>query len=70
MENQEFGQVLELDINAIPVQGFVVSVPNHVGGYRLGKEFEWSHQLNLAYKPNFIHRFFMRTCFGLYWFDK
>ena len=59
-----------LDIKATPVQGLVITPPNYVGGYRIGNEFEWSHQLNLTYKPNFIHRFFMRTCFGLYWFDK
>ncbi len=53
-----------------PVQGLVITPPNYVGGYRLGKQYEWSHQFNLTYKPNWLHRFFMRTCFGIYWFDK
>jgi hypothetical protein len=53
-----------------PVQSLVVSPPNYVGGYRLGKEFEYSIQFNLTYKPNRLHRFFMRTCFGWYWFDE
>ena len=51
------------------VQTLVVSSPNYVGGYRIGKEFEWSCQFNLAYKPKRIHRFFMRICLGWYWFD-
>ncbi len=53
-----------------PVQALVVSPPNYVGGYRLGKEFEYSIQFNLTYKPNWLHRFFMRTCLGWYWFDE
>jgi len=53
-----------------PVLAMVVSPPNYVGGYRIGKEFEYSHLFNLTYKPNWLHRLFMRTCFGLYWFDK
>ena len=53
-----------------PVQGLVITPQNYVGGYRIGKEFEWSHQFNLAYKPKRIHRFLMRICLGWYWFDK
>lgn len=53
-----------------PVQLMVVSPPDYVGGYRIGKEFEYSIQFNLAYKPKRIHRFFMRICLGLCWFDK
>ena len=53
-----------------PVQAMVVSPPDYVGGYRIGKEFGYSYQFDLTYKPNWLHRLFMRTCFGLYWFDK
>lgn len=53
-----------------PVQTLVVSPPNYVGGYRIGNEFGWSCQFNLAYKPKRIHRFLMRICLGWYWFDK
>jgi hypothetical protein len=48
--------------------GFVAP-PKTVGGYRLGKELTVSIQFNLTYKPNPIHRFFMRICLGWYWFD-
>ena len=44
--------------------------PKVVGGYRLGKELNGSIQINLCYKPNFIHRFFMKVCLGWYWFDQ
>lgn len=44
--------------------------PKSVGGYRLGKDLTGSIQLNLRYKPNFIHRFFMKICLGWYWFDQ
>ena len=43
--------------------------PKVVGGYRLGKDLTGSIQFNLTYKPNPIHRFFMRICLGWYWFD-
>jgi len=43
--------------------------PKSVGGYRIGKELNGSIQFNLTYKPNFIHRFFMKICLGWYWFD-
>jgi hypothetical protein len=44
--------------------------PTYVGGYRIGKELTGSIQFNLTYKPNFIHRFFMKICLGWYWFDQ
>jgi hypothetical protein len=44
--------------------------PTYVGGYRIGKELIGSIQFNLTYKPNFIHRFFMKICLGWYWFDQ
>jgi hypothetical protein len=43
--------------------------PKSVGGYRIGKELNGSIQFNLTYKPNRIHRFFMKICLGWYWFD-
>ena len=43
--------------------------PKVVGGYRIGNELTGSIQFNLTYKPNRIHRFFMRICLGWYWFD-
>jgi hypothetical protein len=47
-----------------------VAPPKVVGGYRLGKELTGSVQFNLTYKPNRIHRFFMKICLGWYWFDQ
>jgi hypothetical protein len=47
-----------------------VAPPKVVGGYRIGKELTGSIQFNLTYKPNFIHRFFMKICLGWYWFDQ
>jgi hypothetical protein len=44
--------------------------PKSVGGYRIGKELNGSIQFNLTYKPNRIHRFFMKICLGWYWFDQ
>jgi len=44
--------------------------PTYVGGYRIGKELIGSIQFNLTYKPNLIHRFFMKICLGWYWFDQ
>jgi hypothetical protein len=48
----------------------VYTPPKTVGGYRLGNELTGSIQFNLTYKPNFIHRFFMKICLGWYWFDQ
>jgi len=38
-----------------------------VGWYRLGKSKTRTIKIGLNYKPNFIHRFFMKVCLGVYW---
>jgi hypothetical protein len=43
--------------------------PLLVGGYRFGNASTYYTQVNLYYKPNWLHRQFMRIFFGLYWFD-
>jgi len=47
----------------------LVSQPNHVGGYRVGKLTTGYLQFNLTYKPNWFHRQCMRIFLGWYWFD-
>ena len=54
----------------VKVHALLVSPPNYKGGYRIGEELQYSVQFNLVHKPNWLQRFFMRTCFGMYWFDK
>ena len=39
----------------------------YVGGYRLGEPLGLT--INLQYKPNFIHRFFMKKCLGWEWIN-
>lgn len=41
--------------------------PKIVGWYRLGKSKTMTIKIGINYKPNFIHRFFMKVCLGLYW---
>jgi len=43
--------------------------PPLVGGYRFGNASTYYTQINLTYKPKWLHRQFMRIFFGLYWFD-
>jgi hypothetical protein len=40
-----------------------------VGGYRFGNASSYYTQINLNYKPKWIHRQFMKIFFGLYWFN-
>lgn len=40
-----------------------------VGGYRFGNQSTCYVQLNLTYRPNWIHRTFMKVCLGMYWYD-
>jgi hypothetical protein len=47
----------------------LVSQPNNVGGYRIGKIPTGYIQFNLTYKPNWFHRQCMRIFLGWYWFD-
>jgi hypothetical protein len=59
-----------LDYSNAKTPLFLASGPDSKGGYRIGKELQYSVQFNIGHKPNWLQRFFMRTCFGLYWFDK
>lgn len=43
------------------------SNPKVVGWYRFGKSKTMVTKIGIYYKPNFIHRFFMKICLGLYW---
>jgi hypothetical protein len=43
--------------------------PLPVGGYRFGNASTYYTQMNLNYKPKWLHRQFMRIFFGLYWFN-
>ena len=43
--------------------------PVYVGGYRFGNLTENYMQMNLTYKPKWIHRQFAKMFLGLYWFD-
>ena len=47
-----------------------IQTPKVVGGYRFGNSRIFTTQINLTYKPNFIHRFFMKTLLGFYWSDQ
>jgi hypothetical protein len=44
-------------------------IPTYVGGYRFGNRSTNYVQLNLPYKPHWLHRTFMRICLGMYWYD-
>jgi hypothetical protein len=48
----------------VPIDNEIHTPPKVAGGYRIGKELNGSIQFNLTYKPNFIHRFFMKICLG------
>jgi hypothetical protein len=43
--------------------------PIYVGGYRFGNAPTYCTQINLNYKPNWLHRQCMMIFFGMYWFD-
>lgn len=47
-----------------------ITPPNPVGGYRLGKDKNYTLYINLIYKPNWLHRQCMRIFLGWYWEDK
>jgi hypothetical protein len=42
--------------------------PKMVGEWRLGKTMSYV-ALPRSDKPNWFHRFMIRTCFGVYWYD-
>ena len=44
--------------------------PPSVGGYRFGNASTHYTQMNLNYKPKWLHRQCMKMFFGLYWFDQ
>lgn len=47
----------------------VITPPEYVGGYRIGKLESGYTQFNLTYKPNWFHRQMMKWCLGWYWYD-
>ena len=46
---------------------YLVTPPTIKGFYRFGKLKYNTTKIGLYHKPNFIHRFFMKTFLGLYW---
>ena len=48
---------------------FKIAERPSVGGYRFGNASTYYTQMNLNYKPKWLHRQFMRIFFGLYWFN-
>jgi hypothetical protein len=48
---------------------FKIAERPSVGGYRFGNASSYYTQINLNYKPKWIHRQFMKIFFGLYWFN-
>jgi hypothetical protein len=48
---------------------FKIAETPPVGGYRFGNASSYYTQINLNYKPKWIHRQFMKIFFGLYWFN-
>ena len=60
---------MELTINGstYTTSDDVVTPPTTKGFYRFGKLKYNTVKIGLCYKPNFIHRFFMKTFLGLYW---
>jgi hypothetical protein len=48
---------------------FKIAERPSVGGYRFGNASTYYTQINLNYKPKWIHRQFMKIFFGLYWFN-
>ena len=47
----------------------LVSQPEYVGGYRIGKLESGYTQFNLIHKPNWFHRQIVKWCLGWYWYD-
>ena len=45
---------------------FLISPPNHVGGYRIGNDKKNYIQFNLIKKPKWLHRQCMRIFLGWY----
>ena len=62
-ETQEFTEQLIFNT-------FAVTPPTYVGGYRLGKDKNYTRWFNLAYKPSWLHRQCVRIFLGWYWEDK
>jgi hypothetical protein len=50
--------------------GDLIKPPVYVGGYRFGNDESNYIQMNLTYKPKWLHRQCCRIFFGLYWFDE
>lgn len=48
---------------------FKIAERPYVGGYRFGNASTYYTQMNLNYKPKWLHRQCMKMFFGLYWFD-
>ena len=61
MEDKLQGETIKLNT--------LLSSPNYVGGYRIGKQTTGYFQFNLTHKPKWLHRQFMRILLGWYWFD-
>ena len=45
------------------------TTPPPIGGYRFGNTSNYYTQINLNYKPKWLHRQCMKIFFGMYWFD-
>jgi hypothetical protein len=57
------------DVSKLVLTETKIITPQIVGSYRLGNQNNDYIQFNLSYKPKWLHRQMMKTCFGWYWFD-
>jgi hypothetical protein len=58
---------MKTETNEFLASGTIKETPKVVGWYRFGKSKTMTTKIGIYYKPNFIHRFFMKICLGLYW---
>lgn len=58
---------MKAETNEFLASGTITYTPKVVGYYRFGKSKTMAIKLGIHYKPNFIHRFLMKICLGLYW---
>lgn len=45
-----------------------ITIPKYVGAYEIGNTYH-KFSFALTYKPNFIHRFFMKLLLDFRWID-
>jgi len=73
---EEYYQQVKQDLNQNKMENLettafkIATSPQPVGGYRFGHAPTYCTQINLNYKPKWLHRQCMRIFFGMYWFEQ